>query len=312
MKFRTELLPNAAPFKITHADTLCMIGSCFSDNMGRYFEDHEFEVLSNPFGTLYNPASIALALQLAMFPDDYSNRYVCFHDNLWHSFAHHGRFSHPDARVFENQIKTQLQHTRDFLKTTRYLFITFGTSFTYRHIERDFVVANCHKLPAHFFEKKLMSIEEIITVFSHIRDKFKVFNPHARLIYSISPIRHLGDGFHANTTSKALLHIAVNHLIEKDPEDIYFPAYELLLDDLRDYRFYDHDLCHPAENAIEYIREKVTTTFFDEKTIEKNKNIAREKKAKQHVTLIPEHAKTPDTNATPRFVPRQDKNAAPR
>jgi len=245
---------------------------------------NRFFVLSNPFGTLFNPVSIANVLKMTIDPTLFSEQYRYFYDHRHVSFAHHGSFAHEDENQFLAQIEQQWSNTKAFLEKTNFLFITFGTAYCYRFLERDVVVANCHKIPNTKFEKFQIKIEEIVQIYTEIIQKLQQINPSIKIVFTVSPVRHLGDGFHENQISKSLLHLAVDQLTD-NKTIFYFPAYEILMDDLRDYRFYAEDLCHPGENAVRYMEEIFADTFFSQTTQEKLKEIDKENKFLNHKKL---------------------------
>jgi len=284
MKFRTELPVPKFPFQISYQDPILLLGSCFSDHIGTFLAKNRFFVHSNPFGTLFNPVSIANVLKMTMKPELFTDDYRYFYDNRWVSFAHHGSFSHFDELQFIKQINQQWNDTKTFLEQTHFLFITFGTAYCYRFLERDLIVANCHKIPNTQFEKIRLKIDEIVQIYQEIVQKIQQLNPSLKIIFTVSPVRHLGDGFHENQLSKSVLHLAVEQLTD-DKNVFYFPAYEILMDDLRDYRFYAEDLCHPGENAVRYIEEIFADTFFSQTTKEKQKEIEKDNKLLNHRQL---------------------------
>ncbi|MCL1851000.1 MAG: GSCFA domain-containing protein [Bacteroidetes bacterium] len=284
MKFRTELPPLKFPFQISYQNHILLLGSCFSDNIGTFLTNNHFNVLSNPFGTLFNPVSIANVIKMTIDPTLFTEQYRYFFDNRHVSFAHHGSFSHQNENQFITQITQQWHNTKSFLEKTDFLFITFGTAYCYRFLERDLVVANCHKIPNTKFEKFRLNIEEIVQMYQEIVQKIRQLNPSVKIIFTVSPVRHLGDGFHENQLSKSALHLAIEQLTD-NKTTFYFPAYEILMDDLRDYRFYAEDLCHPGENAIRYMEEIFVNTFFSQETKEKQKEIEKENKFLNHRPL---------------------------
>lgn len=273
------------PFKIKNHDKLFFIGSCFSDHISSFFEKNGFQVIANPFGILFNPASIDLALQLSVKNQPFANQFIDYYNDLWISFAHHGKFSHHDKNQFLEKINKQIEESSFFLKEADYLFVTFGTAYCYRHLEKDLIVANCHKIPGNKFQKERLSLDGIISTYKQLFSTLFTVNPKLRVIFTISPVRHLGDGFHENQLSKSILHLAIEALTDHC-RSFYFPSYEILNDDLRDYRFYAHDLCHPSENAVEYIWEKVISSFFDEETLKWVKEKERENKRKAHREIV--------------------------
>jgi len=258
-----------------------LLGSCFSDHIGNFFQEMRFDTLSNPFGTLFNPVSIANALKMCMNPELFNEQYIDFFNEKWISYAHHGKFSHPDKETFLQNIRQNLDRSHDFLSSANYLFITFGTAYCYRLIERDLIVANCHKIPANQFEKQLLTIEQIVGLYQDLLEQLRQFNPQLKIIFTVSPVRHLADGFHENQTSKSTLHLSVNQLVD-NINTYYFPSYEMVQDDLRDYRFYAADLCHPSDAAVTYIREKLTEALFTPETQERMKEVVKENKAQGH------------------------------
>lgn len=259
-----------------------LVGSCFSDNMGHYFDTHRFDVCSNPFGVLFNPISIDRALRFMLQPDLFDkNRYFYKYRDLWVSFAHHGRFSKENFEDFEANIDDNLQQSADFLRKTRYLFITFGTAFCYKFIARDLIVSNCHKIPNHQFDRIRLDVKKIVTQWNGTLALLKENCPDMKVIFTVSPVRHLGDGAHENTLSKSVLLLAIEKLVDNE-FTYYFPAYEYLMDDLRDYRFYAKDLCHPNDMAISYLEEKLAESFFTPETIEHLAEIEKENRFLNH------------------------------
>lgn len=281
MKFRTEIPTPEYPFDINYQDKLMLLGSCFSDHVGNFFQEMRFDTLSNPFGTLFNPISIANALKMCMNTELFDEQYIDFFNEKWISYAHHGKFSHPDKETFQQNISQCLNRAHDFLASANYLFITFGTAYCYRLIERNLIVANCHKIPANQFEKQLLTIEQIVGLYQDLLELLRQFNPKLKIIFTVSPVRHLADGFHENQISKSILHLSINQLID-NTNTFYFPSYEMVQDDLRDYRFYAADLCHPSDAAVTYIREKLTDAFFTPETQERMKEVVKENKAQGH------------------------------
>lgn len=282
MQFRTIIPAPQYPFQIQENDAVMLVGSCFSDNMGHYFDTHRFEVCSNPFGVLFNPISIDRALRFMLQPDMFDkNRYFYKYRDLWVSFAHHGRFSKEIFEDFEANIDSNLQQSAEFLRKTRYLFITFGTAFCYKFIPRDLIVSNCHKIPNHQFDRLRLDVKKIVTQWNSTLTLLKESCPDMKVIFTVSPVRHLGDGAHENALSKATLLLAVEKLVDNE-FTYYFPAYEYLMDDLRDYRFYAKDLCHINDLAISYLEERLAESFFSPETIERMVEIEKENRFLNH------------------------------
>lgn len=282
MQFRTIIPAPQYPFHIEENDPVMLVGSCFSDNMGHYFDTHRFSVCSNPFGVLFNPISIDRALRFMLQPDLFDkNRYFYKYRDLWVSFAHHGRFSKENFEDFEANIDENMERSAEFLRSTRYLFVTFGTAFCYKFIPRDLIVSNCHKIPNHQFDRMRLDVKKIVSQWNGTLALLRKACPDMKVIFTISPVRHLGDGAHENALSKSTLLLAVEKLVDGE-YTYYFPAYEYLMDDLRDYRFYAKDLCHPNDMAISYLEEKLAESFFTEETRMRMVEIEKENRFLNH------------------------------
>lgn len=282
MQFRTIIPTPKYPFEISSDDNIMLVGSCFSDNIGHYFDTHRFNTCSNPFGVLFNPVSIERALQFMLNPDNFDkNRYFYKYRDLWISFAHHGKFSKDIFEDFESNIDQKLEESSDFLYKTDYLFITFGTSYCYKFIPRDLIVSNCHKIPNHQFERIRLEVKQIVSLWKPLLAKLKELFPDLKIVFTVSPVRHLGDGAHENSISKAILIMSIEKLVDNE-STFYFPSFEYILDDLRDYRFYAKDLCHPNEMAISYLEEKLVESFFSQETAERMLEIEKENRFLNH------------------------------
>jgi len=285
MDFRSEHPIPSFPFKIGYDDSLFFIGSCFSDHIGHFFESHRFKTLSNPYGTLFNPKSIADNLLRSITLTPISDKNIFNFNHRFISFSHQGKINGTSKELFINYLNELDLKIHDFFKNTDYLFITFGTSFCYKFIERNLIVANCHKIPNHQFQKIRLSVEEIVNDYQILIPLLKKINPKIRIIFTVSPVRHLGDGFHENQISKSILHLAIEELKNRF-ELYYFPSYEIILDDLRDYRFFARDLCHPAENSIEYMEEMIMKSLMTPESICELKEIEKIIKRENHKPLI--------------------------
>lgn len=276
MDFRTVIKPAPATVRIDHSSGIVMLGSCFSDNIGRRLLDGLFDVDVNPMGTLYNPASIASALDDIMARREFAAADLFEHEGRWHSFAHHSRFSGTDPEKVLRGINSRLRTAHDNLRRAGVLIVTLGTAWIFTLRATGRVVSNCHKLPSAMFIRSRMSVDDIVKLWQPLLSRLRVFNPSLQVIFTVSPIRHLADGAHGNQLSKATLLLAVDRLIEESstvmPSEVvcpdgsvllidpvppmaveYFPAYEALMDDLRDYRFYGADMTHPSETAVDYV-----------------------------------------------------------
>ena len=244
------------------------MGSCFSENIGQKMIDLKYRVDMNPFGILYNPESIANSLKFLLDQQPFTE-YDLFQDQgLWNSFYHHSRFSDVDKDVVLNNINRRLTESHEFLKKADLLVITFGTAWAYELVNTGQVVSNCHKVAASFFNRVRLTRHEISVAYRHLLEELWSFNPNLKVIFTISPIRHWKDGAVENQVSKSTLILAVDHL-KNDFADrglSYFPSYELMMDELRDYRFYAEDMIHPSETATDYIWDRFTSIFLNEKS----------------------------------------------
>lgn len=287
--FRTVLEPKPSSFQINHQSGVLCIGSCFAENMGTRLEDFKFQTYLNPFGIIYNPISISKSLEILLDEKSFFIESDLF-ENLgrWHSFQHHGSFSFPKKEMTLEKINSSLETTRFFLKEAEYLILTLGTSNVFIDKISDVLVANCHKVPQKSFYKKTLSVEEIIQSLGSIIEHLNSSFPRIKVITTVSPVRHIRDGLIENQVSKSKLIIALNTLTQQYSHVKYFPAYELLLDDLRDYRFFKKDMIHPNEIAVDYIWDFFSKTFFDPKTIELNSKIEKLKIAARHKPFHPQ------------------------
>lgn len=252
MDFRTQV-DVKADFTIGYSDKIMMLGSCFAENIGQKMRQAKLNVVVNPFGILFNPESIAIAIEQALAGSPVTDSDVFLHNGLWSGFGFHGSFSSPDKddalRKMNNGISLAHSQTAGLTR----LILTFGTAFVYRNIADGRVVANCHKLPAANFVREMLTVENITSRYSALIDRLREINPGLQIVLTVSPVRHLRDGAHQNQLSKATLLLAADQLVGRFDNVHYFPSYELLMDDLRDYRFYDADMCHPSAMAVDYI-----------------------------------------------------------
>ncbi len=263
-----------------------LIGSCFTENIGTKLKQHKFSVLENPHGILFNPISIAGSINSYITNKIYTAGELFYQNESWNSWQHHSRFSHPDQSICLEVINQSQQQAHSFIKTTDWLMITLGSAFVYA-LQNNEVVANCHKVPTDKFNKKLLTTEEVINSLQKMLDDLNAFNPGIQVIFTISPVRHLRDGFVENNRSKSVLVQAVHQLIENNNLTYYFPAYELVIDDLRDYRFYAEDMVHPNYAATNYVWEKFISTCIDEPSQRLMKEINTVNAAKSHKPFNP-------------------------
>lgn len=266
--FRTVLSTTPASFKIGLKDSCFTIGSCFADNLGLLLQNNKFETLVNPFGTSYNPISIHKALNYAIAnfhpkPETYGDL-----NETFFNYDFHSSFSALDKTTLERNLASVITKSHQFIKTSRVLIITYGTSWVYERKENGKAVSNCHKMPAKNFNKALLTQKKILESFEALHKNLKAINPDIRIILTLSPVRHIKDTLELNAVSKSILRLSCHTLTEMYPSVEYFPAYEIVLDDLRDYRFYDRDLLHPSGEAIDYIWKIFNKRYFTSETME--------------------------------------------
>ena len=262
MDFRTIVPISKTTESITYYTSIVSLGSCFAVNMAQKFAYYKFPITVNPFGVLFHPLAIENILQHTIENSTYTAEDFFLHNELWHSFDFHSDMSQPSLKEAIQQANSQQIQLQQALQEASFCFITLGTAWVYIYNSTDTIVANCHKLPSQHFSKRLLSVEEITESLSHITALLKQFNPSITVVFTISPVRHIKDGFFENQVSKSQLFAALYPLIT-DNKSLYFPAYELLLDELRDYRFYANDMVHPSEMAINYIWERLVATYIE-------------------------------------------------
>ncbi len=298
MDFHLEFSPKPFDVKINHRHNLLLIGSCFTEQIGSKLANHKFSVLDNPNGILFNPSSIAKSVSSYIDNKQYTESDLFYQNECWNSWEHHSRFSHPDLEKSLNGINESQATAHSFFKKADWLLITLGSAFVYE-LDNKEVVANCHKVPTDKFSKRLLSADEIFADLQKMIEKAIAFNTALKIIFTISPVRHLRDGFVENNRSKATLIQAVHQLVEKNNNCFYFPAYELIIDDLRDYRFFAEDMVHPNYAATNYVWEKFIATCIDEPSQQLMKEIAVIVAAKNHKPFNPtseQHKKFMQTN----------------
>lgn len=274
-----------------------LVGSCFTEQIGSKLRAHKFNTLENPNGIIFNPASIAKNLISYIEGKQYTPAELFLENELWGSWDHHTRFSDIHQQTALDNINKSQRDASEFLKTADWSLLTLGSAFVYE--KEGSIVANCHKVPTDKFNKRLMGIEEIIATLDTCLHRLKHFNPALNIIFTISPVRHLRDGFVENNRSKAMLIAAVHHLVDKFDGLYYFPAYELVIDDLRDYRFYAEDMVHPNYAATNYVWEKFLAACVSEPALKLMKEINVLNAAKNHKPFNPNsaaHAKFMEQN----------------
>lgn len=262
-KFRTRVDIAEAAGKMDYKAKSLWMGSCFSDTIGKIMAGHKFPVLLNPFGTLFNPFSVMDNLRRLISGQAFTGADLHYNDGLWFSFSHYTGFAHPNADACLSAMNDSLKTASDWLKQSGFLLLTFGTARIFQLKESGQIVANCHKLPSVSFASRLAEPAEIIQSCDVAMRELRQMNPAMQVIFTLSPVRHWSDGAESNQLSKSILHYSMHEILKKYDQAYYFPAYEIFMDELRDYRFYAADMLHPSEQASRYVWERFTETWID-------------------------------------------------
>ncbi len=265
MQFRTIINNKPLPYKIDYDKVLFFLGSCFSVNIGRRFEDRKFNTLINPFGNIYNPVSIFENITRTLNNKEVSDEEIIFSNELYFSFFHHTLLANTNKEAYKTGLNKLIDESHKSILSADVLIITLGTAWVYENKSNKKLVANCHKLPSSQFEKRVLNVKEITSCFSDVFKELKKFNPNLNVIFTLSPVRHIKDGIEENNLSKSILRVAIQEIVDYYEDCFYYPSYEIMMDDLRDYRFYEKDLIHPNEQAVEYIWQS-----FLEKVVSEN------------------------------------------
>ena len=304
MQFQLPIQIKSPEKKINYRDKILLTGSCFTEHIGNSLSELKFSVLQNPNGILFDPRSVCRSLLSYIENKKYVKEDLFLLNEVWNSWEHHSRFSDINADKCLRIINESQQQAHNFLKGADWMIITLGSSFSYRltdeatpgGLQNNHGVANCHRAPSKWFNKHLLSIDETISLLDDAYHRLKQFNPQLKIIFTISPVRHIRDGVIENNRSKARLIESVHYMVNKFPGLYYFPAYELVIDVLRDYRFYDVDMAHPNYPATEFVMEKFNETFIDEQSLQLMEEIKKIVIARKHKAFQPE------TNAHKAFL----------
>ena len=269
-KFQTEVQIPEFAWKTGYRKPGLFMGSCFTENAGNKMAVLKFPVDINPFGILYNPVSVAHGLRFLLQKKRFTEKDLIQYDGLWHSFFHHSRFSSPDMGKALDAINSRMESSAAFLENAQFLFLTFGTAWVYEYKPAGQTVSNCHKIPEKEFRRFRLTPGEIVDEYRQLLSLLWEFNPEIKVVFTVSPVRHWKDGAIENQRSKAALLLAIDQLIRGFGEERcnYFPAYEIVMDELRDYRFYEEDMIHISAAAINHIWERFQKALVDEESRE--------------------------------------------
>ncbi len=264
MEFKTTLEIKPTEEKIHPHYKVVSIGSCFADHIGHRFEEMKMDILSNPFGIIYNPISQMRLIDLCMDGKPLNADHIVENQDIYNHLDAHSRFGKKDLDELMQGIQTASDSFKEYLENAKVLIVTLGTAWIYRYEKTGEIVANCHKLPSQNFSKELLSIDDISSKVIETLNKVREINPTIRIILTVSPVRHIKEGIPENMLSKSILRVAVSHIEKAVTDSSYFPAFELIMDDLRDYRFFEEDMIHPNLMARNYIWSKFRETYFSE------------------------------------------------
>ncbi len=288
MNFRTRVHIPEMDFHIDHNKKIMLFGSCFSENIGQKLIQYKFNADINPFGILYNPLSISTAIRKLIIGDPITESDLVKNNDMYHSFMHHGSFSDINKKNCLHNISERFVRASVNIKSTDILLITFGTSNAFRFNEDGKIVSNCHKFPANQFIRFRLTVDEIVDDWSDLIHILTSLNPEIKIVFTVSPIRHWKDGAHENQISKSILHMSIDRLLNlSNKRCCYFPSYEIMIDDLRDYRFYDEDMMHPSQVALDYIWERFSEAFFTDYTKSINNEWLQISKSIHHRPIYP-------------------------
>lgn len=286
MKLQTQIpLEKQSKNLIDYHSNLLLLGSCFVENIGKKLDYFKFQNLQNPFGILFHPKAIETIIAGAIEKRQYSEKDIFFYNEQWHSFDAHSKLSNPSKETILLNLNSQLGLTNQKIHKASHVIITLGTAWVYRFFTSKNIVANCHKVPQKQFSKELLSVEEIIQSLENMVCLMKKVNPELAIIFTVSPVRHFKDGYIENTQSKSHLITAIHSILKDNIH--YFPSYEIMMDELRDYRFYAEDMIHPNNLAIEYIWNKFKEVWISEDSNKIMDEVDIIQKGQQHKPFNP-------------------------
>ncbi len=265
MKFRTNIAPDKSPYCINHQDHILTIGSCFANEVGKKLTQSKFNVLSNPLGILFNPMSITVSLEQGFIEKASREEFLVANEQVISNYLTHSDIQGNSTEDYIKNLQNAFSQLEVALQNARWIILTWGTAWGYYLKSNDTLVASCHKQDPRLFHKKLITVDDIYQSYSKI---FRETLQDKYIIITVSPVRHIRDTLRLNQVSKSILHLAAHHLSEDFPHVTYFPAFEIMMDDLRDYRFYQRDLIHPTDFAVDYIWEKFKSQWFSPQTLE--------------------------------------------
>ncbi|MBW6501796.1 MAG: GSCFA domain-containing protein, partial [Bacteroidales bacterium] len=282
MELRTIVNTGPSSERIDYSTGVMLVGSCFATEIGMKMRSGRMPVMINPSGTVYNPVSVSKTLELAIENRKFQQEDLYDNDGTWLSFHHYTEFSAGSPERVLEKINRRTEEAHEFIRSAKFLFLTFGTARVYRWKPTGMIVSNCHKIPSASFDQELLSVNDIVSLWKNQLDTLHAFSPGLKVVFTVSPIRHWKDGAHGNQVSKSTLILAVEELLDYPAVYSYFPAYEIVMDDLRDYRFYAADMLHLSETAIDYVWNAFSGSFITREALDIRKEVDRITKAVGH------------------------------
>lgn len=282
MQFTTKIPIQPGNKLINYESKVVLLGSCFAESMGEKFEYFKFQNIINPFGILFHSLAIKNLVSRALTDSFYTQEDLVFNNEQWHCLDAHSQLSNRNPHDLLKRLNTELENTKSFLTNATHIIITLGTAWVYQHQNTGSIVANCHKIPANSFTKKLLTVDTVTASLQNLIETVRHVNKEVHFILTVSPVRHLKDGFTQNTVSKSVLIQAVNNVSETLNYVDYFPSYEIIMDELRDYRFYKRDMIHPNQVAIDYIWEQLSASWIHTEAMNLMNRIDKVQKSLQH------------------------------
>lgn len=287
MNFTTKIPISKSKYPIDYSSKITSIGSCFAENIGEKFQYFKFQSTTNPFGIIFNPVSIENLISRVVNKQLFTENDIFFYNDLWHCFEVHSEISHPDKETFLTNLNLIIQQSNTQIIQSTHLIITYGSAWVYRNKLSKKIVANCHKVPQNQFDKEILSAETIQKSIQNTINLIEKVNPTCNFLFTVSPVRHIKDGFVDNQRSKAHLITAIHNSQHTTRNTNYFPSYEIMMDELRDYRFYAKDMLHPSKTAIDYIWERFVETHIDETSYPIMEDVASIQKGLAHKPFNP-------------------------
>ncbi len=290
MKLMTMVESEKASFLLNHKDRILLIGSCFTNEIGDKFDEHGFTTCKNPFGILYNPLSISVCLDHIINNVYLTEKDLVYSNEYYYAFSCHGDYRGRTKEECLQKINNSIKHSHDFIKQATCIILTFGSMWSYWYKPNNYLMGNCHKINDKYIDRRLLSYDEVIkNLLGNVQQIKNKFNENIKFIFTLSPIRHWREGYHDNMLSKSYLYILINDLVNLiGTNAFYFPSYEIVMDELRDYRFYKEDLLHVSNLTVDYIWEKFSDSVFAKEEIAKNKEYKKLFLMKSHRPLEPQ------------------------